>query len=373
MSAAPHCRWSWSPHGARRRTAAWAWRQVSTPTSTSRASSRARSWRRSTNCSDGDAMAAASVLICEDSGIYAAALRRTLEYDGDINVICVCGTAEEALTAIRSLRPDLITMDIELPGMDGLAAVELAAGALDAVAKDDLDLAQPSSMAGAAFRQRIRVISHASVIRHPRARLAAHQPDPGLPRVASAVGICSSAGGPPVLARVLGGLPADYQVPILVVQHISTGFTESLAHWLDQKCPLSVRVAEDGQLAGPGVWIAPEGGHLVLNPNGRLSVDRTTIVGHHRPSGDMLLTSIATAAGRRGAAIVLTGMGTDGAAGAAAVHAAGGLAITQDEASSAIYGMPKAAFERGVNLALPPDQIVQRLKALRYQPLGMPQ
>ncbi len=343
-------------------------------------------------------MAAASVLICEDSGTYAAALRRTLEYDGDINVICVCGTAEEALAAIRSMRPDLITMDIELPGMDGLAAVELimgtrpmpiivlsshvgpgshkavaalAAGALDAVAKDDLDLAQPSSMAGAAFRQRIRVISHASVIRHPRARLAAHQPDPGLPRVASAVGICSSAGGPPVLAQVLGGLPAGYPVPILVVQHISTGFTESLAHWLDQKCPLSVRVAEDGQLAGPGVWIAPEGGHLVLNANGRLSVDRTTIVDHHRPSGDILLTSIATAAGRRGAAIVLTGMGNDGAAGAAAVHAAGGLAITQDEASSAIYGMPKAAFDRGVNLALPPDQIVQRLEALRYQPLGV--
>ena len=344
-------------------------------------------------------MAAASVLICEDSGTYAAALRRTLEYDGDISVICVCGTAEEALAAIRSLRPDLITMDIELPGMDGLAAVELimgtrpmpiivlsshvgpgsqkavaalAAGALDAVAKDDLDLAQPSSMAGAAFRQRIRVISHASVIRHPRARLAARQPDPGLPRVASAVGICSSAGGPPVLAQVLGGLPGGYQVPILVVQHISTGFTESLAHWLDQKSPLSVRVAEDRQLAGPGAWIAPEGGHLVLNASGRLSVDRTTIVGHHRPSGDVLLTSIATAAGRRGAAIVLTGMGNDGAAGAAAVHAAGGLAITQDEASSAIYGMPKAAFDRGVNLALPPDQIVERLKALRYQPLGVP-
>lgn len=344
-------------------------------------------------------MAAASVLICEDSGTYAAALRRTLEYDGDINVIRVCGTAEEALVAIRSLRPDLITMDIELPGMDGLAAVEiimgtrpmpiivlsshvgtgsykaaaaLAAGALDAVAKDDLDLAHPSSMAGAAFRQRIRVISHASVVRHPRARLNSRPVDLGLPRVASAVGICSSAGGPPVLAQVLGGLPAEYQVPILVVQHISTGFTESLAHWLNQKSPLSVRVAEDGQLAGPGVWIAPEGGHLVLNPSGRLSVDRTTIVGHHRPSGDILLTSIATAAGRRGAAIVLTGMGNDGAAGAAAVHAAGGLAITQDEASSAIYGMPKAAFDRGVDLALPPDQIVQRLKALSYQPLAVP-
>lgn len=343
-------------------------------------------------------MAAASVLICEDSGIYAAALRRTLEYDGDIEVISVCGTAEEALSTIRRLRPDLITMDIELPGMDGLTAVELimgtrpmpiivlsshvgpssdkaaaalAAGALDALAKDDLDLAQPSSMAGAAFRQRIRVISHASVIRHPRARLAA-EPQPGKPRVASVVGICSSAGGPPVLAQILGGLPAGYQVPILVVQHISTGFTESLARWLDQKSPLPVRVAGDGQMAGPGVWIAPEGGHLVLNASGLMSVDRTTIVGHHRPSGDILLTSIATAAGRRGAAIVLTGMGNDGAAGAAAVQAAGGLAITQDEASSAIYGMPKAAFDRGVSLALPPEQIIQRLKGLRCQPLGRP-
>ena len=343
-------------------------------------------------------MAAASVLICEDSGIYAAALRRMLEYDGDINVISVCGSAEEALAAIRRLRPDLITMDIELPGMDGLTAVEiimgtrpmpiivlssyvgqssdkaaaaLAAGALDAVAKDDLDLARPASMAGAAFRQRIRVISHASVIRHPRAHLAAQAPAADQPpRVASAVGICSSAGGPPVLAQVLGGLPASYPVPILVVQHISSGFTESLAHWLDQKSPLSVRVAEDGQLAGPGVWIAPEGAHLVLNVSGRMSLDRTTIVGHHRPSGDVLLTSIATAAGRRGVAVVLTGMGSDGAAGTAAVHAAGGFAITQDEASSAIYGMPKAAFERGVDLALPPDQIVKVLAALRHQPLG---
>ncbi len=344
-------------------------------------------------------MAAASVLICEDSGIYAAALRRTLKYDGDINVISVCGSAEEALAAIRRLRPDLITMDIELPGMDGLTAVEiimgtrpmpiivlsshvgqssdkaaaaLAAGALDAVAKDDLDLARPASMAGAAFRQRIRVISHASVIRHPRARLAAQAPATDQPpRVASVVGICSSAGGPPVLAQVLGGLPASYPVPILVVQHISSGFTESLAHWLDQKSPLSVRVAEDGQLASPGVWIAPEGAHLVLNVSGRMSLDRTTIVGHHRPSGDVLLTSIATAAGRRGVAVVLTGMGSDGAAGTAAVHAAGGFAITQDEASSAIYGMPKAAFERGVDLALPPDQIVKVLAALRHQPLGV--
>ncbi len=317
-------------------------------------------------------MAPASVLICEDSGAYAAALRRTLEYDGDINVISVCGSAEEAITVLRRCKPDLITMDIELPGMDGLAAVELimgtrpmpiivlsshvgtgsakaaaalAAGALDALAKDDLDLASPAGMTPA---------------------LAV----PGQPRVASVVGVCSSAGGPPVLSQLLGGLPAGYQVPILVVQHISTGFTESLARWLDQKSALHVRVAADGDMAGPGAWIAPEGAHLVLTATGRMSLDRTTVLGHHRPSGDMLFMSIASSAGRRGAAVVLTGMGNDGAAGAAAVHDAGGLAITQDEASSAIYGMPKAAFERGVDLSLPPDQIIKCLLALRHQPIG---
>src|SRR6185437_13179340 len=140
------------------------------------------------------------VLICEDSRTYAAALRRLLEHDGDIAVAGVCTTAEEALAALPRLKPDLVTMDVELPGMSGLEAVEqimgatplpilvlsshigadsdlaaaaLAAGALDAVAKDDLDLTQPSGAGGIAFRQRARLLSRARVIRHPRARIAA--------------------------------------------------------------------------------------------------------------------------------------------------------------------------------------------------------
>jgi len=336
-----------------------------------------------------------SVLICEDSGTYAAALRRTLEYDGDITVAGVCGTAEEAVAALPELRPDLVTMDIELPGMDGLAAVELimgtmpvpivvlsahlgpgngraaaalAAGALDAMAKDDLDLGSPAGAAGAAFRHRIRVIAQASVICHPRAKLAARPQAPAPGRSVSVVGMCSSAGGPQVLARLLGALPAGYPVPILVVQHITAGFTESLARWLGQQSLVPVRVAEDGAAAAPGAWIAPEGAHLLVTAGGRLSLDRATVAGPHRPSGDVLLNSIARAAGRHGAAIVLTGMGHDGAAGAAAVRAAGGLAITQDEASSAIYGMPKAALDHGVDLVLTPDQIVGCLLALRYRP-----
>jgi two-component system chemotaxis response regulator CheB len=345
-------------------------------------------------------MARANVLICEDSGIYAAALRRTLEYDGDINVVGICGTAEEAISLLPRFRPDLVTMDIELPGMDGLAAVELimgtrpvpilvlsshvstgnvkaaaalAAGALDAVAKDDLDLSSPAGVAGAALRHRIRMISNASVIRHPRASMPADPPATCPPRSVSVIGICSSAGGPQVLAEVLGALPDGYPVPILVVQHISAGFIESLARWLDQKAPVSVQVAQGDTAIRPGVWIAPEGAHLLLGAGGRLKLDRATVAGHHRPSGDVLLTSIAETAGRRGAAIVLTGMGNDGAAGAAAVNAAGGLAISQDEASSAIFGMPRAALERGVDIALPPDRIAKCLLTLRYKPLpGLP-
>jgi two-component system chemotaxis response regulator CheB len=341
-------------------------------------------------------MTGANVLICEDSGTYAAALRRILEYDGDISVVGVCGSAEEAISLLPLYRPDLVTMDIELPGMDGLAAVELimdaspvpilvlsshitaggekaaaalAAGALDAVAKDDLDLASPASVAGAAFRHRIRVISHASVIRHPRASLA---PDPGAPwppRLMSMIGVCSSAGGPQVLAEVLGALPADFPVPILIVQHIGAGFTESLARWLNQKALLPVRLAEHGVVARSGAWIAPEGAHLVVSAGGRLLLDRATVAGHHRPSGDVLLASIAETAGSRGTAIVLTGMGTDGAVGAVAVQDAGGLAIAQDEASSAIYGMPKAAADLGVEVALSPQQIAGCLRALQHLPL----
>jgi two-component system, chemotaxis family, protein-glutamate methylesterase/glutaminase len=336
------------------------------------------------------------MLICEDSGVYAAALRRLLEYDGDISVAAVCATAEEAIAALPAVRPDLITMDIELPGMDGLAAVEeimssaplpilvlsaqvghgtdraaaaLAAGAVDALAKDDLDLRDPASPGGMAFRHRVKVLSRVHVIRHPRARLRGGPPDLVPVRRASVIGVCSSTGGPQILARLLEALPADYQVPVLVVQHIAPGFTEGLVRWLDRSVAVPVRIAEEGTIAGPGAWIAPEGAHLTLASTGRMHLDRDTVRGRHRPSGDVLLDSIAASAGRAGVAVVLSGMGDDGAAGAAAVRRGGGLAIAQDEASSAVYGMPKAAVEQGVDIVLPPDEIAACLLGLTYEPL----
>ena len=337
-----------------------------------------------------------SVLICEASRSFAVGLRRMLEHDGDITVAAVCATAEEAITALPRVRPDVMTMDIELPGMDGLAAIEevmsgrplpilvisvdvdngskqaaaaLAAGALDAIPKDDLDRGDPGGEAAAALRHRVRVLSQAHVIRHPRARLRGGPAERRPGRRASVIGMCGSTGGPYVLARLLKDLPADYPIPILVVQHISAGFAEGLARWLDQSVSLPVGIAADGAPMAPGAWIAPDGAHLTLAPTGRLHLDRRTVTGHYRPSGDVLFESIAAVAGMTGVAVVLTGMGSDGAIGAAEVRRGGGLAIAQDQQSSAIYGMPRAAIARGADLVLSPREIAACLAGLRYQPV----
>jgi two-component system chemotaxis response regulator CheB len=330
------------------------------------------------------------VVVCEDSRTYAAGLRRALEHGGEIEVVGSFTTAETAIAGLARLKPDLVTMDLELPGMSGLEAVEqimgsqplpilvlsshvgptttnaaaaLAAGGLDAVSKDDLDLRDPAGAAAVALRKRVRLLSRVRVIRHPRARLSARPPRGEDSRTVAAVGIVASTGGPPALATLLGGLPRGYRIPVLVVQHISAGFTDGLATWLDGAVPLPVSLATNGARLGPGIWIAPEDAHLVVR-GGRLLLDRTTRSGHHRPSGDMLLKSLAQAYGARAAAVVLTGMGKDGAGGAGAVREAGGLVVAQDEATSAVYGMPKAVVEGGADWVLPLEEIAPRLRAL---------
>jgi two-component system, chemotaxis family, protein-glutamate methylesterase/glutaminase len=207
------------------------------------------------------------------------------------------------------------------------------------------------------------------VIRHPRARLSARPAALGPARRASVIGVCASAGGPQMLLLLLGALPAGYPIPLLIVQHMAAGFTEGLVRWLDQTVDIPVGVAEPGALAAPGARLAPDGAHLALGVTGRLVLDRHTVAGPHRPSGDVLLSSIAAAAGQSGVAVVLSGMGADGAAGAAAVRRRGGLVIAQDQQSSAVFGMPKAAIELGVQAVLSPDEIVNCLRELRHEPL----
>lgn len=334
------------------------------------------------------------VLVCDDSPTFAAALVRTLSHDGEIEVVGIARTAEAAFADLARLAPDLVTMDIELPGMSGLAAVEeimsarptpilivsafvsaesnvaaaaLASGALDAISKEAVTLRDPDSAAAVDLRRRVKMLGSAHVIRHPRARLnGGSEPRRRVPS-GSVIGICASTGGPHALATLLGGIPADFVVPILVVQHISTGFSEGLARWLNATVPLPVRLAEDGQKAGPGVTVAPDGADLLLGPDGVLRLDRESAAGLHRPSADTLLRSIAQHAQSAAVAVVLTGMGRDGADGLGAVRKTGGLTIAQDEATSAVYGMPHEAAKRGAELILPIGEIADALTGVALE------
>jgi two-component system chemotaxis response regulator CheB len=166
-------------------------------------------------------------------------------------------------------------------------------------------------------------------------------------RPARAIGICASVGGPAVLAEVLGELPADFALPVLVVQHIAAGFIDGLLRMLEQDVALPVAMAADGAPLAPGVWLAPENAHLTLTPSLRFALDDRTVVGPHRPSADLLLESLAAVLGAGAVAVVLTGMGRDGARGAAAIKSAGGLLLAQDETTSRIYGMSRAAVQAG--------------------------
>jgi two-component system chemotaxis response regulator CheB len=336
------------------------------------------------------------VLICEDSQTYAAGLSRLLARDPEIDVVAVCASAEDTIAQLVRLepKPHVVTMDLELPGMSGGDAIEqimhaqpvpilvlaggaerdsnaalvsLAAGALEVLSKDGLDLRDPDGVDAHAFRRRVKLLSRVRVMHHPRAALSRRPATNGSASAgrASVIAICASAGGPHALASVLAEIPVSFPIPIVVVQHMAKGFTEGFAHWLHDQVPLTVRLAGAGPVR-PGVSVAPEGAHLMVDGANRLVLDRRGDAGPHRPSGDVLLHSVATSAGASGVAVVLTGMGRDGAEGLAEVKRAGGLTIAQDEASSTVFGMPKAAAERGAALVLGPAQIGQHLGALRF-------
>jgi two-component system chemotaxis response regulator CheB len=332
-------------------------------------------------------MAPTTVLICDGSRAEAARLRTLLEQDGSLSVVGISPSGEHALESLPRLRPTVVAINLELPGMDAVRAIEeimrthpvpilalrgadgrserplaaLAAGALKTLPRppaggDDRDCRAVE------LRRVIRQLARAgvgrpsSVQRPARPERAAHE--------VLAVGIGASTGGPGALRKVLGGLPADYPVPILVVQHIGAGFLAPLVSWLDSQIALPVAVARDGARIEPGVWLAPDGAHLTVTRSLRILLDRTDTDGLHCPSVDRLLESLAAELGAQTVAVVLTGMGSDGAHGVAAVTGAGGLALAQDEASAAVFGMPRAAGGQGAR-TLPLDEIPDALRRLR--------
>ncbi len=310
------------------------------------------------------------VVVVEDSLVQRRHLVKVLQHDGDIDVVGEAEDAKTAVVLVEALRPDVVTLDLNIPGGGGHQAIEqimahrptpilvlsatvadrssapaveaLVAGALDVLPKPGRWTAENE----ADIRRAVRAIRGATVLRHPRGHLnrpvPTRAPQSGRRGSDRVVAIAASTGGPTALVEVLSGLAA-VDAPVLVVQHLHPEFVEGLVSWLARTTPLPVRLAADGDVLIPGtVFIGPGGTHLTLGPGRRIRLDPSpdTI---HRPSADVLFSSVAEQVGSAAVGVILTGMGADGAAGILKIRQAGGATIGQDEASCAVFGMPRAA------------------------------
>ncbi|HZH53105.1 MAG TPA: chemotaxis-specific protein-glutamate methyltransferase CheB [Microvirga sp.] len=341
------------------------------------------------------------VMVVEDSLVVRQLLVHIIARDPRLVVAAAVGSAEEALREIGRVQPDVISMDIRLPGMDGLEATRrimaehptpivviagsvedeslkismnaLRAGALTVVEK-------PVGLTSAGFdeiaetiRTQLYIMSQVPVVRQrsfawrPKAAVSPLKTDwERSPSRPSIMGIAASTGGPPALAKVLSALPANFPIPILLVQHMGAPFMEGFASWLDGLLPLDVRIARDQEIPVSGkVYVAPGDRHLLLSPAGTLQISAAPAVGSQRPSATLLFRSMAKNAGSRGLGVVLTGMGEDGAQGLLELRQAGGYTVAEDESTAVVYGMPAAAQRMGgVSTSLPLDLIAPRLLRL---------
>ncbi|OYV64932.1 MAG: chemotaxis response regulator protein-glutamate methylesterase [Acidiphilium sp. 37-67-22] len=341
------------------------------------------------------------VLIVDDSatmrGVIAASLRR----DPEIEIVGEAGDPYEARSAIKELNPDVITLDVEMPNMNGLDFLEkimrlrptpvimvssltsegaratlqaLEIGAFDCVPKPSLGDRHEFDLLGekikAAAKTRLRMRPREATVARPvsAAQSGNFRPD------GRVIAIGASTGGVEALIEVLSRFPANCP-PTLVVQHMPPAFTRSFADRLNRLCAPAVMEAQNGVAVQPGhVYVAPGDAHLELAGtmnNGRLHCrlhDGERVSGH-RPSVDVLFTSFARIARGRGYGVILTGMGRDGAEGLAAMRETGAETIGQDEGTSIVYGMPKAAFETGAvvrQLPLPAiaDHVIKSTNAI---------
>jgi two-component system, chemotaxis family, protein-glutamate methylesterase/glutaminase len=340
------------------------------------------------------------VLVAEDSPTLRILIRRTLENDPEILVVGEAADGEEAIALCRRLNPDIVTMDIHMPRMDGYEAIRhimaetprpivvltstesdislgttykaIQVGALMVIRK-------PKAMPGVDpeadnLISQIKAMADVKVVRRNRWSQMDRPKMTGktvMPRSSHVepvrlVAIGASTGGPPALQTILSRLPAGFPAPILVVQHISRNFINGLATWLKETTPLQVRVAQPYEKLKPGtVYLAPDEKHLTITAEGSLWLNSMPLVDGHCPSATVLFESAAAAKGPETAGVILTGMGSDGARGLKALHDAGGYTIAQDEASCIIFGMPKEAVAMGaVNEVLPLNMISHRLREL---------
>jgi two-component system chemotaxis response regulator CheB len=365
-----------------------------------------------------------NVVVVDDSSVQRRFVRTVIEADPGLALVGEARNGRDAIALVERLRPNVVLMDLHLPVMNGIEAIErimavaptpilvysafvdgedrsnataaLAAGAVDVMEKPGA--AGPSKLDHDAdvLRHRLRLMGRVKVITHPRARLGAagatmstrrladgHSRTttraparvvPAAPMAVSGVSartvrviaIGASTGGPQALAQLLGDLPADLEPAIVVVQHMADGFITGLAAWLDGLCPLPVRVGESGRRLTPGtVTVAPSGVNLIVHKEFRVTMQQPPQSQYHVPGIDATFNSVADVAGSEAVGVLLTGMGRDGAEGLKRVRDRGGFTIAQDEATCAVYGMPAAAMAIGaVDRQLPLDDISGALRQL---------
>ena len=339
------------------------------------------------------------VLVAEDSATARSLLVQILTSDPEIRVIGEAGDGASAVEMAQRLKPDLVTMDIHMPGLDGLAATKeimitaptpiviitgstrarevgdsleaLQAGALEVLVKPPGPGAPGFALAARDLLATVKAMAHVKVVRHWRSAASRAPVVVAVASVPTAAGrvrfrvvaAATSTGGPAALQRLFSRLPGDFPLPILVVQHITPGFTAGLADWLGSVCPLRVKVARHGEdLAPSTVYFPPDGRHLGVSRSGAIALSDGPPVGGFRPSGSALFESVASVYGASVVALILTGMGDDGLTGLRAIRQAGGRVIAQDEASSIVFGMPGAAVAAGLAYAvLPIDAIAAHL------------
>jgi two-component system chemotaxis response regulator CheB len=343
------------------------------------------------------------VVVVDDSAVQRRFLRGAIDAAPEFEVVGEARNGKEAVALVERLRPRAIVMDLDLPVMGGVEAIEqimatcatpilvysafvggadsenaleaLGAGAVDVLAKPGPDDTRPLEEYADALRSRLRMVSRIRVITHPRGRLRATGSEPAAARKALAgVGarrpllapttlqppvparpgvrllvVGASTGGPHAVLSVLSALPSHLDQAVLVVQHMAEGFIPGLAAWLDQLLPLPVLVGESGRRLQPGtVTIAPSGGNLLVQDDRlRVLVTPPEPGQFHVPGIDATMRSVADSVGPDAVGVLLTGMGRDGAAGLLAMRERGAFTIGQDEATSAVYGMPAAAAALG--------------------------
>ncbi len=315
------------------------------------------------------------VLVVDDSLICQELISSAINPEPDMQVVGIASSGKEALTLNAKLQPDIITMDIQMPGIDGFTTIEeimstqpipilvvtsapvlegvdqtfraITAGALDLVRKPELGSADMNRLV-----EKLRLLAGIRVVRHRKRKgrptQSAKSPTNKSGKKIRVVAIAASTGGPKALVEMLAPLPRNFPHPILLTQHLPDGFFDGFTRWLGSEIAVHAKVAQADEPLDPGcVYVAPAKHHLNLTTTKRISLSTAPPIKNHRPSATPMFQSVAQVFGSEALGIILTGMGADGAAGLLSMRQAGATCLAQDEDSCLIYGMPRSAVEVG--------------------------